>query len=379
MTTVDWAALAVVAFGALLGWRRGLVAGTLALAGVVVGAIMGARIAPHLLSGGEASPYTPLVALAGAFLLASVLEGALSMVGSAIRRSMLVIPPLRALDSAGGVLLGATAGLAVVWVLGAVALHLPGQTSLRQGVQESRVLREVNELVPPRDVLRALARVDPFPAIAGPKAPVQAPDPSVLKRPEIRRAAPSVVRVLGTACGLNVAGTGWVARRGLVVTAAHVVAGQRDTHIVTYDGKETLDATVVAFDPRNDVAVLRVARLRSRALPLADPTPGTSVAIVGYPENGPLTSTAGRIGRTTSVLTKDAYGKGPVLRPITVVRGLVRHGNSGGPALDPRGAVQTTVFAAKVGEEAGYGVPDDIVRKALDGAAGSVDTGSCTG
>ena len=183
----------------------------------------------------------------------------------------------------------------------------------------------------------------------------------------------------GTACGLGVEGSGWVARPGLVVTSAHVVAGQRDTHIVTHDGSQTLDATTVAFDVRNDVAVLRVPRLEARALPLASPTPGAPVAILGYPENGPLTSTPGRVGRTTTVVTKDAYGRGPVLRPITVLRGRVRHGNSGGPALDASGAVQTTVFAAKVGEDAGYGVPDDVVRKALDGAREPVDTGNCTG
>jgi S1-C subfamily serine protease len=378
VTTVDWFALGFVGLAALFGWRKGLIGGALSLLGVVAGAVAGARIAPHLLTNGEQSPYTPLVALAGAFLLASILEGVGSMAGSAFRR-MLRIPPLRALDSAGGVLLGAAAGLAIVWVLGAVALQLPGQTELRRGAQRSTVLRELNALVPPSEVLRALARVDPFPSIAGPEAPVQAGDPALLRSPGVRRAAPSVVRVLGTACGLNVVGSGWVARDGVVVTAAHVVAGQDDTHIVAGSGGGSLDATPIAYDPRNDIAVLRVPGLRARPLPMGSATAGRPVAILGFPQNGPFTARPGRLGRTARVVSRDAYGKGPTLRTMTAIRGDIRHGNSGGPAVDEAGAVLVTVFAAKLGGGAGYGVPSDVVRDTIRSAKGEVDTGDCTG
>jgi S1-C subfamily serine protease len=378
VTTVDWVALGFVGLAALMGWRKGLIAGALSLAGVAAGAVLGARVAPHLLSGGEQSPYTPLVALAGAFLLASVLEGALGMVGSAIRKTMR-IPPLRALDSAGGFLLGAAAGAAIVWVVGAAALQLPGQTTLRHGAQESTVLRELNALVPPRDVLKMLSRVDPFPTIAGPEAPTEDGDPALLRSPGVRRAAPSVVRVLGTACGLSVAGSGWVAKDGVVVTAAHVVAGQDDTHVVAGSGGGSLEATAIAYDTRNDIAVLRVPGLRARPLRLADPTAGTPVAILGYPENGPFTARAGRLGRTTRVVNRDSYGKGPTLRTMTAIRGDIRHGNSGGPTVDGSGAVVATVFAAKVGGGAGYAVPTAVVRQALAGAKREVGTGDCTG
>jgi S1-C subfamily serine protease len=378
VTTVDWVALGFVGLAALFGWRKGLIGGALSLLGVVAGAVIGARLAPHLLSNGERSPYTPLVALAGAFLLASVLEGVGSMAGSAFRR-MLRIPPLRALDSAGGVLLGAAAGLAIVWVLGAVALQLPGQTELRRGAQRSTVLRELNALVPPREMLRALARVDPFPNIAGPEAPVEGGDPALLRSPGVRRAEPSVVRVLGTACGLSVVGSGWVARDGVVVTAAHVVAGQDDTHIVAGSGGGSLDATPIAYDTRNDIAVLRVPGLRARPLPLGQTTAGQPVAILGFPQNGPFTARPGRLGRTARVVSRDAYGKGPTLRTMTAIRGDIRHGNSGGPAVDEAGAVVATVFAAKLGGGAGYGVPSDVVRDTIRSASGEVDTGECTG
>jgi hypothetical protein len=101
------------------------------------------------------------------------------------------------------------------------------------------------------------------------------------------------------------------------------------------------------------------------------------VAILGYPENGPLTATPGRIGRTAVVPSQDAYGRGPVFRAITALRGRVRHGDSGAPAIDAAGRVETTVFAARRGARAGYGVPSDAVRRAIDTADGPVSTGGC--
>ena len=366
--------LAVVAVAALLGLSRGLIGSALSAAGIVAGAVIGARLAPTLV-GGDESPYTPLIGLAGAAVGAILLESVGTIIGHTLRRAI-ALTPLRLVDAAGGFVVGAATGFVVVWVLGAVALHLPGQRELRRSVQRSVVLARLNDVVPPSRLMDAIERVDPFPAIAGPLAPVDPPDPSLLRRPGIRAAAPSVVRVTGNACGLAVSGSGWVAGRGLVVTAAHVVAGQDDT-TVEAPGSGRLDAEAVAFDRRNDVAVLRVPGLRVRALRLVEPVRGDPVAILGYPRNGPFAATAARIGRTTAVLAADAYGEGPVARTVTSLRGLVRQGNSGGPAVNARGEVETTVFAARLGSAAGYGVPDDPVRRALGSARGPVSTGDC--
>jgi S1-C subfamily serine protease len=375
VTLVDWLALLVVALVAFNGLRKGLIAGILSLVGVVIGAIVGARLAPEFLSGGSHSPYTPLVALAGAAFLAIFLEGLGTMSGSMLREG-LHLPALRKIDSAGGLLLGAATGLAIVWVLGAVALLFPGQTSLRQRVQQSVILRELNGLVPPSRLLHALARVDPFPAIAGPLAPVSPPNPRVLRQPGVRSAEPSVVKLLGTSCGLGVEGSGWVVKPGLVVTAAHVVAGQSSTTVETVKGGRYM-GRAVAFDSKNDIAILRVPGLPTRRLPLVDPKAGDAVAILGYPGNGPFSARPGRIGQTTALLTRDAYGHGPVLRTITSLRGRVRHGDSGGPAVDSRGQVETTVFGARVGSSGGFGVPGSIVRHDLSGAKKNVATGPC--
>ena len=110
---------------------------------------------------------------------------------------------------------------------------------------------------------------------------------------------------------------------------------------------------------------------------MTDPRPGESVAILGYPENGPFDATPGRLGETTTVISEDAYGRRGVRRTVTSLRGRVRHGNSGGPAVDANGEVTTTVFAARVGARGGYGVPTSIVRKALTRPKRPVSTGPC--
>ena len=364
MSNVDWIIVAIVGVAALNRLRTGLVAGALSLAGIVGGAVIGARIAPQFLHGGAASPYTPVAALAGAVLLGGVVQSVAGMVGGMIRKALFVVPPLKMLDSLGGLLLGAAAGLALAWVLGVVALQVPGQTQLRRYVQQSEILRRVNERVPPRTILNALARIDPFPSITGPAPPAAPPDAGVLRLPGVKQAYPSVVRVIGVACGLGVEGSGWVARRGYVVTAAHVVAGVRHPTVQRRGVGAALPATTVSFDRRHDVAVLRVPRLRAPALPIVAARAGRSVAILGFPENGPFDAQPGRIGQTTSV---------------TVVAGLIRHGNSGGPAVDSSGAVATTIFAARIGSQSGFGVATRWTSRALAHAGRRpVSTGACS-
>lgn len=377
MTAVDVFALVLVAFAALAGYRKGLIAGALSVAGIVIGAWIGSRIGPDFLRGGQASPYQPLAALAGAAVGAIALETVGTVAGSALRTGG-PLRPLQGIDSAGGLLLGALAGLFVVWVLGAVALFVPGEPGLRRAAQRSAVLRQLNGVVPPHDLIGVLARIDPFPTLAGQPPSVAAPDPRLARSSGVLAARASVLRVLGTACGLGVEGTGWVAAPGQVVTAAHVVAGEADTLVELPDG-ERLRGVAAAFDPRNDVAVLRVAGLAAPPLRAVDPQVGAAVAVLGYPGDGPFTATPGRIGPTGVRLTSDAYGSGHVFRELTSLRGRVRHGNSGSPAVNADGEVETTVFASLIGSRGGLGVPTRIVMQAVAAArqGGTVSTGAC--
>ena len=362
MTRVDWIALAIIGLSALGGLRRGLIGTVLSLAGLVAGAFVGSRLAPHVLHGGASSPYTPLAGLTGAVVGALLLQTVASVAGSFARRSLFVVPPLRALDTMGGLAAGAALGLATVWVAGAVLLQLPGQTKLRQEVQGSKVLQRLNALAPPGDVLRALARVDPFPRIAGPAPPSTPPDRRALASAAVVRARRSVVRVTATACGLGVEGSGYFAARNRVVTAAHVVAGASGIEV------NGAHAQALVVDRRHDVAILRAS---GPELPMTDPHDGDSVAILGYPENGPFDARPGRVGATSDVLVNGG------LRQITAISGLVRHGNSGGPIVNASGEVEGMVFAARIGARAGYAVPTAVVRSALARARRPVSTGSC--
>jgi S1-C subfamily serine protease len=362
VATADWIVLGAVVLFGFYGLSRGLVRGALSLAGFALGAYVGAKIAPSLLD--EGSPYAPLVTLGAAIFGGVVLQTFAGLLGGTLRTSMGAVPGLRKLDSLAGAVLGVAAGVLICWAVGAVLLYLPGQSELRRSVQESAILSRINEEFPPERLLETLERVDPIGVVIGPPAIVPPPDSTITGDPDVLRASRSVVRVTGIACGLGVEGSGWIARRGLVVTNAHVVAGIRRPRVDRRSGAGFV-ATVVAFDATNDVALLRVPGLPGRPLPVADPERGAPVALIGYPGNGPLTRTPGRLGGTGRALSRDAYGRARVTRSVTAIRGDVRPGLSGGPGVDARGHVQTTVFARRPGDVGGYGIPSAVVRQAF--------------
>jgi S1-C subfamily serine protease len=385
MTGVDWLIVAFTALLALYGYMQGFIVGMLSLAGFAVGAFIGTRLAPVILPGGSHSTYAPLFGLLGALIAGGVLASGFEGIGMHARAA-LRLPGLRAIDGLLGAALTACVGLGIAWIVGAAALQSSGSKPLREDIQRSAILSELNHLLPPSGaILHALARFDPLPSVRGPAADVPPPTTGILAAPGVRAARPSVVRVVGTACGLGVEGSGWVAGPDLVVTNAHVVAGENDTVVQPGGASPGLPARVVDFDPHDDIAVLRVPGLHEPALPLAaDPRPGTPAAILGYPLDGPFDAEPGRVGQTREVSTEDAYGHGPVLRMITSLRGRVRPGNSGGPMVDASGHVVATVFAAIVGAssgEGGFAVPNGLVRSQLRLAARNVavSTGPCAG
>ena len=382
MSAIDIGIIVFALALATIGWERGLVLSAMPLAGFIAGVAVGGRLAPALLEGGSESPYAPAIAAAGGILLGVFLAIALEGVGAGLRARLAAGATSRRLDSAGGAALLAALGLAAAWVFGAVALNLPGQGArdLREAVQRSSILVALNDAFPPSGpLLNALRRIDPSPNVRGPEADVPAPERGLVDDPDVAQAAESVLRVRGSACGLGVEGSGWIAAPGIVVTNAHVVAGQDDTTVTSPAGGE-LDVDVVHYEPRNDLAVLRADGLSGTPLALAgDPRRGSGAVAAGYPEGGPLTLTPARLGRTGSVISQDSYGRGPVERRMTPFRGVVRSGNSGGPVLDGDGRVLTTVFAQSLGDgpPSGLGVPNAIVATALAGPLDGVDTGPC--
>jgi S1-C subfamily serine protease len=381
MTPIDFIIIAFAALFAFIGFQRGFLIGMLSLAGFAAGAYLGTRFGPQLLAEGNQSPFAPLFGLLGALLGGTIMSAGAEGIAGAMTAGI-VSPAARAIDGLLGGVLAIALALGIAWLLSVIVLQTPGVREYRREIQRSVILKELNAVLPADSVLKALARFDPFPRIDGPELDVGRPRERVARDPDVQAAGNSVVQVLGNSCGLRVSGSGWVAQPGVVVTNAHVVAGQDsgDTAVRPRNTNGRLDATVIGFDSRNDVAILRVPGLDARPLPFSREVrvsePG---AVLGYPLSGPFEIRAARIGATRSVVTQDAYGRRAVRRRITAFRANVQPGNSGGPIVDVAGRVSATVFSKSVGggPEGGFAVPNDIVRDALDGASDPVGTGPC--
>jgi S1-C subfamily serine protease len=318
----------------------------------------------------------PIASLIGAVLGAVFFQLGGNLLGRAVRE-VVARGPLRLADAVGGALVGAAVAVAVAWLAAVAALQI-GQTTARQTVQSSPILSSLVEAVPPASVLEALARFDPLPLIAAqPELGLPPPDPSVARSPATRRAARSVVKIQGIACGAGIQGSGWVVAPGVVVTNAHVVAGQDAPEVAAPNG-QALESTPVYYDPGNDVALLRVEGLRSPALRLSPEEPdGEPVTLLGYPSDGPLVAAPGAAGSPRKVVAPNAYGRRPRLRTIVPLRGDVERGESGGPVVDVRGRVVAMIFAASTEGDGGFGVPLEAIRRGLESRLVPTRTGAC--
>jgi len=147
----QWFAIAIAAFTfvlALWGFRQGLIVGLLGLAGLVVGAALGSRLAPVILEGGSNSPYAPMFALLGAVLFGSLALAISTSVGANLRGVAVRGPLGEVVDGIGGALLMSALALGIIWVLGAVVLYMPGAEGMRRDVQRSLLLGGINDVMP---------------------------------------------------------------------------------------------------------------------------------------------------------------------------------------------------------------------------------------
>ena len=360
------------------GYSRGMRAGGLGLLGFGVGALLGSRVAPLALDGGLRDPFAPVIALPAALLFGAVVAAVFDHFGSSLRRRL---RRGSRVDALGGALVAGLLGLVMVSIIAAVAASVD---SLEDPVGDSAIIARLNGVLPPAGPLLKPVTAndydDRLPVIAGRRARVGPPKQGIRNDPEVRDAAGSVVKLLGTGCGHGVSGSGWIAADGIVVTNAHVVAGSDDTTLQIAGKGTRHDAEVIGFDDFNDVAILRAPGVRGEpALPIdVDPEPGTFAGVLGFPRGGPYEVKAARVGSTSR-----RSGSEPGDRPgrsVTSLRAGVVPGNSGGPVVDEKGRVAAMVFAVRLGGHTAYAVPSSVVQRALRraGPQGSpVDTGSC--
>lgn len=380
MTALDILIGLFVLLAVVRGARTGFLAGVFSLVGVVVGASVGSRIASSLVPNGGNPVYGVGMTLISVVAFAVIGEILARLIGGALR-NRLSNPASTALDNLGGAALGLALSLVLAWAVGMLALQSPPLAGIHPAVERSKILQSLDGRMPAGLLIRAVAELDPLPEIRGPEPDVAPPEKGIVSDREVRAAARRTVRVTGVACGYGVEGSGWVVARNLVVTNAHVVAGEAATRVQPGGAGRSLRAEVVLFDEKNDVAVLRVRKLGLRPLPLAEPRSGEPAAVIGFPQNGPLDVQPARTGETKRVYSGDAYNEGPVERVVTGFRVFVRPGNSGGPAVNADGEVVSTIFASRAdSSNVGYGIPSQIVERHLGVAAERTDpvsTGGC--
>src|ERR671911_1612668 len=303
----------------LRGARTGFLAGVFSLVGVVVGVAAGSRIASFLMPEDGHPIYGAGITLGSILAFAVLGEVIARTIGGSIR-NRLSSPTSETLDGFGGAVLGFALSLMLVLAVGVFALHSPPLARLHPALRDSRILQSLDERMPSGLLTQAVADLEPLPQIRGPEPEVSAPEESIVEDPDVQAASASTLRVRGIACNYGVEGSGWFAGRNLVVTNAHVVAGETATHVQVGGTGRRLPAKVIVFDEKNDIAVLRVKGLGLTPLRLAAPKPGKGAAVIGFPENGPLDIEPARTGATQRVLSSDAYDSGPVERVVTSFR-----------------------------------------------------------
>ncbi|MGA0568479.1 MarP family serine protease [Rathayibacter sp. KR2-224] len=381
---------AIVAIAA--GWRRGALVTALSMVGLIAGLWIGLLLAPLVVAWvmpqGHGSVIARTVLAAVVVLLCgSALYGVATSLGAVLRGRIGRRGALNRIDAVGGAVVGVVAWGAVVWLLAGFA-QSSSIYPASQLASASRIVTMLDDIapVPPSTALGALDD-----ALAGAGLPevfsgnetipdTAAPDPTIPAA--VRAESQSVVKVeaVQSSCSMASSGSGWVEGQGIVVTNAHVVAGSSSVEVVTQDDRG-YDASVVAFDPERDVAVLRVPDLSAPVLHMGSTLKAGDPAVVaGFPGGGPYTLDSARVRGELTAAGTDIYQHNTVVRDVYSLRAVVRAGNSGGPLFDDAGDVVGMVFARSTTDaDTGYALTLDEVRPVLAGASPApVATGVCT-
>jgi S1-C subfamily serine protease len=393
---VNWVDVLVLVLALLAGTsgaRQGMVTAAASFIGVLVGAVIGVRIAPSLIAGYQSPEVRVALGVSIVIVIVALGETLGVLLGRAVQRRI-DTEALRQVDSFLGAVVQGIAALVVAWLVALPLTKSSAYTELTGAVRDSSVLRVVDTVMP--NVLRELPSeltklldVSGFPNVlfpfsTTPITDVGPADPELLNSPVVRQAKASVLKVRGRArsCSRALEGTGFVVAPQRVITNAHVVAGT-DRVQVELSKDNLLDASVVSYDPETDVAVLKVPGLRAPVLPLSA-TPassGLSGLVLGYPLDGPYTASSARVRDRIHLRGPDIYNASTVVRNVYTVRAVVRSGNSGGPLIDGSGKVLGLVFGAAVdNDETGFVLAEDQIADDIAAAprrTTEVSTGIC--
>lgn len=376
-TIVDLIILIAMVFAISSGYRRGFWLSLAQYAGLLLGVVVGAALAPVVMDALNLNgAVRSLVAIMILIVLGTVGSSIGYWVGEPIRLRLLAQPRGGRIDSVAGAIFSAVAVLSVSWFLGLSLARIPSPP-LSAAIQRSAVLRALDGIAPRPPAF--LARVETiiagvnFPsAFSGlePVGPSAQPLPSSVDTPGIRVAASETLKIQGYGCGGIVFGSGYPVGPGMVLTNAHVVAGTQGTTVKSTSGR-SLSARVVLFDPERDVAILYVPRLALAPLNEAAAQAGTQGAAIGYPGGGAETAEPAVVNGQFQAQGRDIYGQNLVVRSIWTTQANVQPGNSGGPLVDLNGSVIGVIFAASTSQQGtAYALTDTEVQPDIDQAQG---------
>jgi hypothetical protein len=388
MNLLDVAIIVAAIAAAYGGWRLGFIARVLAWAGVALALAVGIHFVPQVVTdfGGTSPDDRVTVALLFLVLVATLGQALGLGVGLFVNRASPRTGPMPVWDRAAGAAIGAVGVLVLVWmVIPSLATAQGWPARMARGSWVVGAIDRYAPAQPARFAAWGRAVSDaPYPSALGPldspPNPGKPPKTSLSAAADARVKA-STVKVTGRACSEIQDGTGWIAAPGIVVTDAHVVAGEHHTEVVFADDTQH-DATVIGFDPHRDVAVLAVPDLGAAPLPRADGHTGEADAVYGHPGGGALVASPARLGQEIIAVGTDIYRTGSSRRHVYVLGASLAPGDSGGPLVNQSGAVVGMAFAIDPGQSnTAYALTNDeiapVLNGAVNGSRAEVSTGSC--
>ena len=371
LKSVSWVDI-VMAAVVVVATDRGLSIGILrqvgSLIGFVTGFVGGTLLAPPLamkVSNSSGRPIVAVIIVVVCCVIGSVIGRRLGAAANLSLRRL----KLGAFDRGGGAAFAAVGSLVACWLVAGMLVNV-SFLSLSSAIDHSRILAVLDRVMPPvpsvEARLQALFRTADFPSVfanvVAPSVPsVTTPTPAATAR-AVRAAAASIVKVTAlNACGINREGTGFLLAPGVYVTAAHVVAGSQRINVAGATGR------LLVIDIRNDVAVItsRSVGLTTLRTWLYTPAANTPAAVVGYPNDGPRTTTPAAVAGQLTAQSHDIYNNGLFERSLVVVGAQVEPGNSGSPLL-VAGEVAGMIFSKSTSDaNTAYAVPTSVLRADL--------------
>jgi uncharacterized membrane protein required for colicin V production len=379
-----------VAGAAYLGYRLGFLRRMLSWAGLMLGIVLAVSLVNNVADAFKGSPPRTrlLVALGFVFVVATVCQGIGLALGNLAHGHLApkMPPVVHRSDRVAGAVAGAAGILVVVWLLIPALASSPGWPA--QAVRNSALARAIDSIAPdPPEQAETLGRLvgdqtfpEVFDTLTSPDA--GSPPDAGIPASVAARVRASVVKVEGVACDRLQEGTGFVVADNLIVTNAHVIAGEARTRVDTPDGRR-LDTQLVAFDPNRDLAVLRVPGLGMAALSRSDGHVDGRGSLFGHPGGGDLRESPMRIAEQIVARGTNIEHTASTEREVFVLAAVTAPGDSGAPVVNVDGQVVGVLFAFDISRDTtAYALTDTeltpVLQPVLNGTAPTPkSTGPC--